>query len=311
MDYAFLVVAFIVAYTIYQGIKIVPQQQIWIVERFGKYSTSLSAGLNILIPFFDKVAYRHSLKERAVDIPSQAAITKDNVTLSIDGVLYIKITDAKQASYGITDPQYAISQLAQTTMRSEIGKITLDRTFEERDSLNANIVRQINEASNIWGIQCLRYEIKDITPPHNVREAMELQVAAERQKRAEILNSEGKRQSQINMAEGQKQEVVLKSEAALIDQVNRAKGEAEAILRVAVATAEGIEKVAIAIQKTGGDDAVSLRLGEQYIEAFKHLAYKSNTILLPTDSGDAGSMVAKALGVFDTIRQGQKESKAD
>lgn len=307
MEYVLLVFAFVFFYAIFLGIKVVPQQQIWIVERFGKYSKSLSAGLNILFPFVDKVAYRHSLKERAIDIPSQAAITKDNVTLSIDGVLYIKITDAKQASYGITDPQYAISQLAQTTMRSEIGKITLDRTFEERDSLNSNIVRQINEASNIWGIQCLRYEIKDITPPHNVREAMELQVAAERKKRAEILDSEGERQSQINRAEGYKQEVVLKSEAALTDQVNRAKGEAEAILRVAEATAEGIEKVAVAIQKAGGEDAVALRLGEQYIEAFKHLAYKSNTILLPVDSGDAGSMVAKALGVFDTIRREQNQ----
>lgn len=308
MEIVLLIFAFVLAVTVSRGVKIVPQQQIWIVERFGKYASSLSAGLNFIWPFIDNVAYRHSLKESAVDIPSQSAITKDNVTLSIDGILYIKITDAKQASYGITDPQYAIMQLAQTTMRSEIGKITLDRTFEERDSLNINIVRQINEASNIWGIQCLRYEIKDITPPKNVREAMELQVAAERQKRAEILDSEGKRQSQINIAEGGKQEVVLKSEGALTDQVNRSKGEAEAILRVAEATAEGLEKVAVAIQKAGGEDAVALRLGEQYIEAFKHLAYKSNTILLPVDTADAGSMVAKALGVFDTIRKEHKSS---
>lgn len=302
-----LAIGFILAMALWSGIKIVPQQEAWIVERLGRFHNNLTAGLNLLIPFVDKVAYRHSLKETAQDIPSQTAITKDNVSLTIDGVLYLKITDPKQASYGVTDPRFAVVNLAQTTMRSEIGKITLDKTFEERASLNTNIVKAINEAANVWGIQCLRYEIKDINPPKNVLQAMELQVAAERQKRAEILESEGKRQSQINIAEGIKQEVVLKSEAALTDQVNRAKGEAEAILAVAQATAEGIEKVASATQKAGGENAVALRVAEQYIEAFRELAKKTNTILLPANTGDAGSMIAQALAVFETVKRQQND----
>ena len=299
----FLAVTFIVFIFAWSGIKLVPQQMVWVVERLGRYNNSLHAGLHFIIPFVDKVAYKHSLKENAIDIPSQSAITKDNVTLVIDGILYLKITDPKQASYGVRDPLYAISQLAQTTMRSELGKITLDKTFEEREILNINIVQSINEASSVWGIQCLRYEIKDITPPANVRTAMELQVAAERQKRAEVLESEGKRQSQINIAEGIKQEVVLKSEAAMTDQINRAKGEAEAILSVAKATAGGIEMVASAIDKTGGEKAVALKLAEQYIEAFAKLAKESNTILLPAQTGDTGSMVAQALSVFNAIQE--------
>lgn len=299
----FLTVTFIVFIFAWSGIKLVPQQMVWVVERLGKYNDSLHAGLNFIIPFIDKIAYKHSLKENAINIPSQSAITKDNVTLVIDGILFLKITDPKQASYGVRDPFYAISQLAQTTMRSELGKITLDKTFEEREILNINIVTSINEASSVWGIQCLRYEIKDITPPDNVRAAMELQVAAERQKRAEVLESEGKRQSQINIAEGIKQEVVLKSEAAMTDQINRAKGEAEAILSVAKATAGGIEMVASAIDKVGGEKAVALKLAEQYIEAFSKLAKESNTILLPAQTGDAGSMVAQALSVFNAIQE--------
>jgi regulator of protease activity HflC (stomatin/prohibitin superfamily) len=302
-----LVAAMFVLVLLVLGIKIVPQQQVWIVERLGKYKVSITAGLNWVSPFIERVAYKHSLKELPIDIPSQSAITRDNVTLSIDGVLYLKITDAKQASYGVSDPQYAISQLAQTTMRSEIGKIELDRTFEERDTLNANIVNSINDASTIWGIQCLRYEIKDITPPRNVREAMELQVAAERQKRAQILNSEGTRQAQINIAEGGKQEVVLESEASMTDQINRAKGEAEAILRVADATAKGITLIAEAVRQPGGNEAVSLKIAQQYVTAFEKLAKESNTILLPADTGNAGSMVAQALGVFQTIKDAQSK----
>jgi regulator of protease activity HflC (stomatin/prohibitin superfamily) len=297
-----LAIAFIVFLTAWNGIKLVPQQSAWVIERLGRYNQTMIAGLHFIIPFVDKVAYRHSLKENAVDIPSQTAITRDNVTLIIDGILYLKITDPKQASYGVLDPRYAVIQLAQTTMRSELGKITLDKTFEEREHLNTNIVQSINEASNVWGIQCLRYEIKDITPPDNVRQAMELQVAAERQKRAEILNSEGQRQSQINVAEGGKRDVVLQSEAAMTDQVNRAKGEAEAILAVARATAEGIELVASSIQKSGGEKAVSLRLAEQYIDAFSNLAKETNTVLLPEKTGDIGSMVAQALAVFNKIQ---------
>lgn len=297
-----LTIAFIAFLAAWKGVKLVPQQSAWVIERLGRFNETLTAGLHFIIPFVDKVAYRHSLKERATDIPSQTAITRDNVTLIIDGILYLKITDPKQASYGVRDPLYAVSQLAQTTMRSELGKISLDKTFEERESLNANIVQSINEASNVWGIQCLRYEIKDITPPENVRHAMELQVAAERQKRAEILDSEGKRQSQINIAEGGKRDVVLQSEAAMTDQINRAKGEAEAILAVAKATAEGIEMVASSVQKSGGEKAVALRLAEQYISAFSNLAKETNTILLPEKTGDIGSMVAQALAVFSKIQ---------
>ncbi len=299
-----LTITFLAFLAIVKGVKFVPQQQVWIVERMGRYRVSMQAGLNFLIPFIDNISYRHSLKEEAVDIPSQTAITKDNVTLIIDGILYLKITDPKQASYGVGDARYAITQMAQTTMRSELGKMTLDRTFLERDNLNVSIVQSINEASVVWGIQCLRYEIKDITPPDNVRQAMELQVAAERKKRAEVLDSEGKRQSQINIAEGIKQEVVLKSEAAMTDQINRAKGEAEAILQVAKATAEGIEMVAASIDKSGGEKAVALRLAEQYIEAFSKLAKENNTLILPAKTDDAGSMVAQALSIFNSI-QGQ------
>jgi len=304
----YLVVAFFIFLTVAKGIRLVPQQEAWVVERLGKFKETLNAGLNFVIPYVDNVSYKHSLKENAIDIPSQSAITKDNVTLVIDGILYLKITDPKQASYGVTDARYAVSQLAQTTMRSELGKITLDKTFLERDMLNVNIVQSINEASAVWGIQCLRYEIKDITPPDNVRQAMELQVTAERKKRAEVLESEGKRQSQINLAEGQKQEVVLSSEAAMTDQINRAKGEAEAILAVARATAQGIELVAASVQKTGGEKAVALRLAEQYIQAFSKLAKETNTILLPAQTGDAGAMVAQALSVFNNI-QGQMKAK--
>jgi regulator of protease activity HflC (stomatin/prohibitin superfamily) len=304
----YLVVAFFIFLTVAKGIRLVPQQEAWVVERLGKFKETLNAGLNFVIPYVDNVSYKHSLKENAIDIPSQSAITKDNVTLVIDGILYLKITDPKQASYGVTDARYAVSQLAQTTMRSELGKITLDKTFLERDMLNVNIVQSINEASAVWGIQCLRYEIKDITPPDNVRQAMELQVTAERKKRAEVLESEGKRQSQINLAEGQKQEVVLSSEAAMTDQINRAKGEAEAILAVARATAQGIELVAASVQKTGGEKAVALRLAEQYIQAFSKLAQETNTILLPAQTGDAGAMVAQALSVFNNI-QGQMKAK--
>ena len=287
---------------VFMGIKTVPQQQAWIVESFGKFDRKLEPGINFLIPFYERVAYKHSLKEMAVDVPEQAGITRDNVTLSLDGVLYIRIIDPVAASYGVSDPIYAVQLLAQTTMRSEIGKLTLDKTFEERETLNANIVTSINQAAQSWGVQCMRYEIKNITPPSSVLKAMELQVAADRQKRASILESEGKRQSQINVAEGKKQEVVLQSEGALTDQVNRAKGEAEAILAVAQASAKGIEMVAAAIQKQGGSEAVSLKVAEEYIRAFQQLAKESTTVLLPANAGDAGSMVAQALSVFDTIR---------
>lgn len=287
---------------LFKGIKIVPQQQAWVVERFGSFEMILEPGLNFLNPITKKVAYRHSLKEFAHEVQEQPAITRDNVTMMMDGVLYLRIIDPQQASYGVNNPIYAVSQLAQTTMRSEIGKLSLDQCFEEREQLNANIVTSINAAAQSWGIQCMRYEIKNITPPSSVLKAMELQVAAERQKRAEILQSEGLRQSKINMAEGQKQEVVLNSEAALTDQVNRAKGEAEAIIAVAAATAKGIELIAAAISRQGGEEAIGLRIAEQYVSAFEKLARTSTTVLMPANTGDAGSMVAQALTVFDQIR---------
>ncbi len=295
---------------VWRGVKIVPQQQAWIVERLGKYVGTLEAGLHFINPFLSRVAYKHSLKEDAIDVRSQSAITRDNVTLALDGVIYVRVTDPKQASYGVSEPYFALTQLAQTTMRSEIGKMDMDKTFEERDTLNVNIVNTINEAAQAWGIQCMRYEIKDINPPNSVLQAMEQQVTAEREKRAEILESEGKRQAAINIAEGAKQEVVLESEAALTDQVNRAKGEAEAIIRVAEATADGIRKVAEAIMQHGGDKAVALRVAEQYVQAFGKLAKESNTILLPANTGDAGSMVAQALTVFESIKGKGGTSKA-
>lgn len=287
---------------IFKGVKIVPQQQIWVVERLGRFHDLLEPGLTIIIPFFDKVSYKHSLKEEAIDIKSQSAITRDNVTLTLDGVIFVKIIDPKLASYGVSNPYFAITQLAQTTMRSEIGKMDLDKTFEEREKLNVNIVNSLNEASATWGIQCMRYEIKDIEPPKSILLAMEQQVTADRTKRALILESEGKKQSQINFAEAQKQQVVLQSEGSKIDQINRAQGEAEAILSVAHATAESIEKVALAIQKQGGQDAVSLRIAEQYVHAFANLAKQGTTIIVPANAADAGSMVAQALTVFDSIK---------
>ena len=298
----FLVLGIIGFLIVTKGVKIVPQQTAWIVEKLGRFDRKLEPGLNILIPFIERVSYRHSLKEFAYDVQEQPAITRDNVTMMMDGIIYIRIVDPIQASYGVSDPVYAVSQLAQTTMRSEIGKLSLDQCFEERETLNANIVTAINQAAQSWGIQCMRYEIKNITPPATVLKAMELQVAAERQKRAEILQSEGLRQSKINMAEGQKQEIVLNSEAALTDQVNRAKGEAEAIIAVAEATARGIEHIAAAIAKTGGQDAVALRVAEQYVSAFEKLAKNSTTVLLPANANDTGSMVAQALTVFDRLR---------
>lgn len=304
----FLVIGFIGLLVIFKGIKIVPQQSAWIVEKLGRFDRKLEPGLNILIPFIERIAYRHTLKELAYDVQEQSAITRDNVTLVMDGVIYVRIVDPVESSYGVADPLYAVTQLAQTTMRSEMGKLTLDECFEERERLNANIVLAINQAAQSWGIQCMRYEIKNITPPESVLKAMELQVAAERRKRAEILESEGERQSKINIAEGNKQQVVLESEAALTDQINRAKGQAEAIIAVADATAKGIEAIAHALKQEGGSEAVALRVAEQYVAAFEKLAKQSTTVLLPASAQDAGSMVAQALSVFETIRRQQAQT---
>lgn len=305
MDTSALLIAilFFGIITLFKGVKIVPQQQAWVIERLGKFNTTLDAGLTIIIPFIDKVSYKHSLKEQAIDVRSQRAITRDNVNLEIDGVLYVRIIDAKLASYGVTDPYFALTQLAQTSMRSEIGKLDLDKTFEEREKLNVNIVNALNEASSTWGIQCMRYEIKDINPPDSILKSMEQQVTAERNKRAIVLESEGERQSKINVGEGKKAEQVLASEAHKIEQINRAEGEASAIMTVAEATAKGLEVIALAIGKSGGNDAVALKLAEKYIEAFGNLAKQSNTILLPSNASDVGSFVAQALAVFDNIKK--------
>lgn len=307
MDIILLIFGIIAIILLLRMIKIVPQQEAWIMERLGKFDRVLEPGLNIIIPIIQRIAYKHTLKEQALDVHPQTAISNDNVTLSIDGVLYIKIVDPVAASYGVNNPYYAITQLAQTTMRSEIGKLKLDRTFEERETLNHAIVTSINHAATNWGIQCMRYEIKDIQPPKSILQAMELQVAAERQKRAKILESEGHRQAQINIAEGEKAQVVLNSEAALTDQVNRSKGEAEAILFVAEATAKGIDIVADSIKKSGGSEAVSLKIAEQYIEAFGKLAQKTNTILLPASLDNPSGFVAQALTIFDRLNN-KKES---
>lgn len=297
------VIALFFALIVFKGIRIVPQQEAWVIENLGRFDSVLEPGLNFLIPFIQRVAYKHTLKEQAFDVTRQTAITKDNVTLNIDGVLYMRITDAVNASYGVSDPYYAVLQLAQTTMRSEIGKMSLDQTFEMREVLNVNIVSAINEASNAWGLQCMRYEIKDIDPPQTVLQAMELQVAAERRKRAEILTSEGEREALINSAEAQKREVVLQSEGSMTDQINRAKGQAEAIFAVAEATARGIEEVGRALSTPGGNQAASLRVAESYINAFEKLAKQSTTMLLPANANDAGAMVAQAMSVFQQINR--------
>jgi regulator of protease activity HflC (stomatin/prohibitin superfamily) len=300
-SYYLIALIILIVILLIKTIKIVPQQQAWIIERLGKFHSTKIAGLNFIIPFIDKVAYKHTLKEQAIPIHSQSAITRDNVTLQLDGVIYVRIVDPKFASYGVSDPYFALTQLAQTTMRSEIGKMDLDKTFEEREKLNHNIVHALNEASTAWGIQCMRYEIKDITPPDSILKAMQQQVTAERTKRAQILESEGARQAKVNNAEAAKTEHVLASEAVKIEQINRAEGEALAIIKVAEAKAQGLQLVAHAINQLGGKDAVSLKVAEQYIDAFANLAKKSNTLLLPHNCSDAGSFVAQALSIYNNL----------
>ena len=301
MDIILLIISALAIIGLLSAIKIVPQQEAWVMEKLGKFDRVMEPGLNIIIPIIQRIAYKHTLKEQAIDVHEQTAISNDNVTLTIDGVLYVKVIDPKAASYGVSDPYYAVAQLAQTTMRSEIGKLKLDKTFEEREILNHAIVTTINEAAVNWGVQCMRYEIKDIQPPRTILKAMEMEVAAERQKRAEILESEGKRQSLINKAEGEKAQVVLNSEASLTDQVNRAKGEAEAIICVADATAKGIDILAKSINKTGGTEAVSLKVAEQYVEAFSKLAKESNTILLPANIDNPSGIIAQAMTIYDNL----------
>ncbi|XP_068620616.1 stomatin-like protein 2, mitochondrial [Battus philenor] len=282
-------------------IMFVPQQEAWIVERMGKFHRLLEPGLNLLWPIVDKIKYVQSLKEIAIDVPKQSAITSDNVTLSIDGVLYLRIVDPYLASYGVEDPEFAITQLAQTTMRSELGKISLDKVFRERESLNVSIVDAINKASEAWGIACLRYEIRDIKLPTRVHEAMQMQVEAERRKRAAILESEGVRAADINVAEGKRQARILASEAEKQEQINKASGEAQAMLAVAEARARGLKLVASALAQQDSKYAASLTLAEQYVSAFNKLARTNNTLILPANAGDVSSLVAQAMSIYSKV----------
>jgi regulator of protease activity HflC (stomatin/prohibitin superfamily) len=291
----FIFLALVVLIVIAKTAIVVPQQSAYVVERLGRYHGTLGAGFHVLLPFVDTIRYRHTLKELAVDIPAQVCITRDNVQVGVDGVLYLKVLNPERASYGITDYMFAISQLAQTTLRSEVGKIDLDKTFEERTNINTSVVSELDKASESWGVKVLRYEIKNITPPHDVLAAMEKQMRAEREKRAVILTSEGTRDAAINTADGVKQEVIKASEARKMQQINEAEGEAAAILAVATATAEGIRRVADAITMDGGSEAVQLRVAEQYIGQFGELAKKSNTLVLPANVADVGAMIALAM----------------
>ena len=276
---------------------VVPQQSAFVIERLGKFSGTLDAGFHILTPFVDRIAYRLSLKENAIDIPEQICITRDNVQVGVDGVLYMKVLNAERASYGIANYVFAITQLAQTTLRSEVGKIELDKTFEERTNINTAVVSELDKASEPWGVKVLRYEIKNITPPHDILAAMEKQMRAEREKRAVILTSEGQRDSAINTAEGEKQMVIKASEAKRQQQINEAEGQASAIRAVASATAEGIRSVAQTIQEPGGMEAVQLRVAEQYIEQFGHLAKAGTSMVIPANLADISSMIASAMTV--------------
>ena len=288
---------FVVIIVLVKTAIVVPQQSGFVIERLGKYSKTLSAGFHILFPFIERVAYKHSLKEQAVDIDEQICITKDNVQVGIDGVLYLQVLDPSRASYGIGNYMFAISQLAQTTLRSEIGKIELDRTFEERGTINQNVVSELDKASDPWGVKVLRYEIKNINPPQDVLSAMEKQMRAEREKRAVVLNSEGVRDAQINEAEGEKQRVIKESEASKMQQINEAQGEAEAILAVATATAQGLREVASSVTDKGGLDAMQLRIAEQYIAEFGNLAKVGNTFVVPSNLADLTSMMALATDI--------------
>ncbi|NXU96348.1 STML2 protein, partial [Cettia cetti] len=294
------------------GVLFVPQQEAWVVERMGKFHRILEPGLNFLIPLLDRIRYVQSLKEIVINVPEQSAVTLDNVTLQIDGVLYLRVMDPYKASYGVEDPEYAVTQLAQTTMRSELGKLSLDRVFRERESLNASIVDAINQASDCWGIRCLRYEIKDIHVPPRVKESMQMQVEAERRKRATVLESEGTRESAINVAEGQKQAQILASEAEKAEQINKAAGrEANAMLVKARAKAEAIQLLAAALAQQHGNAAASLSVAEQYVNAFSKIAKDSNTVLLPANTGDVTNMVAQALGIYTTLTKPQAVKNQD
>lgn len=297
---ALIILLVLVVMAILMAVKVVPQQSAYVAERLGKFYAVLQPGINFIIPFFDRVAYKYTLKESAIDIPEQICITNDNVQVRMDGVIFIQVIDAKKAAYGISNYTFAVTQLAQTTMRSEIGKLALDKTFEERMTINRAVVDAIDEAATGWGVKVLRYEIKNITPPQSVLMAMEKQMQAERERRAVILQSDGEKQAAINVAEGQKQKAVLESEGIRERQINEAQGEASAILSVAQATAESIRLVAAAIQNDGGMEAVQLRVADNLVEQFGKLAKTNNTLILPANFADMGSMIAAAMTIVKT-----------
>ena len=296
-----LVIAVFVLFVVFKTAVVVPQQSAYVVERLGRYHATMNAGFHLLVPFIDVIRYRHSLKETAWDIAAQVCITRDNVQVGVDGIRYLKVLTPERASYGISDYLFAITQLAQTTLRSEVGKIDLDRTFEERGTINTQVVSELDKASEAWGVKVLRYEIKNITPPQDVLAAMEKQMRAEREKRAVILTSEGQRDAAINNAEGAKQQVIKASEASRQQQINEAEGQAQAILAVASATAEGIRRVADAIRTDGGMEAVQLRVAEQYVEQFGHLAKSTTSVIVPASVSDVAGMIAAAMKVFGSV----------
>lgn len=294
--FALLVIALLFAA---KGLKVVPQQEAWVIERLGRFSCVLEPGLNLIIPFIDSVAYRHSLKEIPLDTPAQVCITKDNTQLTVDGVVFYQVTDPELASYGTSDYRFAITQLSQTTLRSVIGRMELDKTFEERDLINRSVVSAIDEAAATWGVQVLRYEIKDLTPPPAILKSMQAQITAEREKRAVVAASEGKKQEQINLATGAKEAAIAKSEGEKQAEINRAEGQAAATLAIATATAEALRRVAAATNEEGGMNAVSLQVAEKYVEAFSNLAKQGNTLIVPGNLGDLSGMIASALKIVE------------
>ena len=296
MEFGLILLIIFFAFAV-KTINVVPQQHAWVVERLGKYHATLGPGLNIVVPFIDRIAYKHILKEIPMDVPPQVCITRDNTQLTVDGILYFQVTDPMRASYGSSNYVAAITQLAQTTLRSVIGKMELDKTFEERDHINTSIVSAIDESAANWGVKVLRYEIKDLTPPKEILHAMQAQITAEREKRALIAASEGRKQEQINIATGEREASIAKSEGEKQASINRAQGQASAILSIAEASAEAIRKTAAAIQSPGGSDAVNLKVAEQYVAAFSQLAKTNNSIIIPANMGDIGGLIATAMQV--------------
>lgn len=298
MEIVALVLLVVVVVFIVRSVKVVPQQNAWVVERLGRYHATLTPGLNILVPFVDRLAYKHSLKEIPLDVPSQICITKDNTQLTVDGILYFQVTDAMRASYGSSNYIVAITQLAQTTLRSVIGRMELDRTFEERDVINSAVVQALDEAALNWGVKVLRYEIKDLTPPAEILRSMQAQITAEREKRALIAASEGRRQEQINIATGEREAAIARSEGEKQAEINKALGEAAAITAVAEASADAIRKIAAAIQQPGGEDAVQLKVAEKAVDAFAQLAQKNNTMIVPGNMSEVSGLIGTAMALF-------------